>query len=134
MSTFNSAATTVRGAVVLGRQPARSLDPGVTPAAREHLTDRAAQTNRGGVAQRHGAPTASEVVAPSRFPHLTFNLTRREREILVLLCQRLTDLEIATALFISRRTAECHVSHILGKLGVSSRREVAAVAARHGLI
>lgn len=63
-----------------------------------------------------------------------FNLTRREREVLTLLCQRLTDSEIATALFISPRTASGHVANVLGKLGVSSRRDVAAYAARHGLV
>jgi non-specific serine/threonine protein kinase len=61
-------------------------------------------------------------------------LTRREREVLGLLCQHLTDPEIAAALFIGPRTVNTHVANILGKLGVASRREVAALAARHGLI
>lgn len=63
-----------------------------------------------------------------------FDLTRREREVLTLLCQRLTDSEIAEALFLSPRTASKHVGNILGKLGVNSRREVAALAARRGLV
>ncbi|HEX2282642.1 MAG TPA: LuxR C-terminal-related transcriptional regulator [Thermomicrobiales bacterium] len=62
-----------------------------------------------------------------------FALTRREREILALLCHRLTDPEIADQLFLSPRTASKHVGNILGKLGVSSRREAAALAARYGL-
>jgi predicted ATPase/DNA-binding CsgD family transcriptional regulator len=61
-------------------------------------------------------------------------LTRREREILTLLCQRLTDLEIAEQLFISPYTASKHVSNVLGKLGVANRREAAAFAVRHGLV
>jgi DNA-binding NarL/FixJ family response regulator len=61
-------------------------------------------------------------------------LTRREREILSLLCQRRTDLEIAEHLFISPKTAGKHVSNILGKLGVANRREAAAVAVRHALL
>jgi len=60
-------------------------------------------------------------------------LTRRERDVLALLCARLTDLEIAERLFLSPRTVEGHVSHLLGKLGASNRREAAAAAARLGL-
>jgi DNA-binding CsgD family transcriptional regulator len=73
----------------------------------------------------HTAP-ASQVEA--------FDLTRREREILTFLCQRLTDHEIADALFISPYTASKHVSNVLGKLGVANRREAAALAARHALV
>jgi predicted ATPase/DNA-binding CsgD family transcriptional regulator len=62
-----------------------------------------------------------------------FGLSRREREVLALLCQRLSDAEIGEALSISPRTASSHVAHIYDKLGVSSRREAAALAARHGL-
>ena len=55
-------------------------------------------------------------------------LTRREREVLGLLCLRLTDKEIAAALRISRRTASQHVTHILHKLRVPNRRQAALVA------
>jgi DNA-binding CsgD family transcriptional regulator len=51
-------------------------------------------------------------------------LSAREREILPLLAARWTDREIATVLCISHRTVTTHVSHIFGKLGISSRREV----------
>jgi DNA-binding CsgD family transcriptional regulator len=61
-------------------------------------------------------------------------LTRREREVLTLLCERLTDPEIAERLFISPYTASKHVSNLLGKLGVVNRRQAAALAARHGLV
>jgi predicted ATPase/DNA-binding CsgD family transcriptional regulator len=61
------------------------------------------------------------------------DLTRREREILSLLCQRLTDPEIAERLFLSPRTVEKHVGNIFGKLGVARRREAAAFAVRSGL-
>jgi predicted ATPase/DNA-binding CsgD family transcriptional regulator/Tfp pilus assembly protein PilF len=63
-----------------------------------------------------------------------FDLTRREREVLALLCQRHTDPEIAEALFISPYTASKHVSNVIGKLGVTNRREAAALAARHALV
>jgi DNA-binding CsgD family transcriptional regulator len=61
-------------------------------------------------------------------------LTRRERDVLQLLCQRLTDPEIAETLFVSPRTASNHVGNILAKLGASNRREAAAIAARNGLV
>ncbi|MDF3042825.1 MAG: LuxR family transcriptional regulator, partial [Thermomicrobiales bacterium] len=64
----------------------------------------------------------------------TPDLTRREREVLGLLCQRLTDAEIAGRLFLSPRTVEHHVSSLLGKLGVANRRDAAALAARLALV
>lgn len=54
-------------------------------------------------------------------------LSCREREVLRLLALRYTDREIADRLFISYRTVTTHVSNILNKLGVDSRREAAAV-------
>jgi DNA-binding CsgD family transcriptional regulator len=62
------------------------------------------------------------------------DLTRREREILRLLCQHLTNSEIADHLFISPKTAENHIGHILAKLGAANRRDAAAVAIRLGLV
>jgi DNA-binding NarL/FixJ family response regulator len=58
-------------------------------------------------------------------------LTRRETEVLRLLAEGLTNREIAAALFISPKTAEHHTSRVYAKLGVSSRAEAAAFAARN---
>jgi len=60
-------------------------------------------------------------------------LTAREFEIVTHLVRRHTDQEIARQLFISTRTVTTHVSAVLRKLGVSSRRDVAARAAELGL-
>ncbi len=67
-------------------------------------------------------------------PAAPFNLTRREQEVLALVCQHLTDAQIAEKLFLSPRTASNHVANILSKLGVANRREVIAFATRHGLV
>ena len=59
-------------------------------------------------------------------------LTAREREVLRLIAEGRSNREIGAALFISAKTASVHVSNILGKLGVASRTEAAAVALRDG--
>ena len=61
-------------------------------------------------------------------------LTRREREVLALLCHRLTDPEIAHLLCIGTRTVESHVARILAKLHARNRREAASFALSAGLI
>ena len=58
------------------------------------------------------------------------SLTSREREVVTLLAAGASNRRIAQQLFISEKTASVHVSHILAKLGVSSRLEAAAVAHR----
>ena len=73
---------------------------------------------------RHlGAPTRAA-------PRLAGPLTKREGEVLNLLRRGLTNREIGDRLFISAKTAEHHVSQILGKLGVRRRAEAVAYATR----
>ena len=60
-------------------------------------------------------------------------LTAREREVAVLIAQGLTNRDIAQKLVVSERTAENHVQHVLNRLGLRSRAQVAAWAVHNGL-
>ncbi len=53
-------------------------------------------------------------------------LSRRELEVAKLVAEGRTNREVASALFLSEKTVETHMSHILAKLGVSSRTHIAA--------
>ena len=53
-------------------------------------------------------------------------LTAREREVAALIAQGLSNRDIAARLVISARTAETHVQHIMVKLGLTARAQIAA--------
>jgi DNA-binding NarL/FixJ family response regulator len=67
---------------------------------------------------------------PTRRKGLPFGLTPREYEVLGLLMDGRAQPQIATELFISSKTAATHIQRILGKLGVKSRAQAVALAAR----
>jgi NarL family two-component system response regulator LiaR len=99
--------------------------------------DELAQTIRAAHAGRATyAPEATQALfhAAVQTPVPGVDLTKREREVLVLLVEGLNNTQIAARLYVSAATVKTHVGHILGKLGVSSRTEAAAVAVRSGLI
>ncbi len=60
-------------------------------------------------------------------------LTERERDVLRLLGQGMSNKQIASALFITEGTARTYVSNILGKLGLTSRTQAALYAVEHKL-
>ncbi len=60
-------------------------------------------------------------------------LTPREVEVLRLVAVGKTDVEIADALFLSKRTVGTHLTNILAKLELANRAGAAAWAVRHGL-
>jgi DNA-binding CsgD family transcriptional regulator/tetratricopeptide (TPR) repeat protein len=80
-------------------------------------------------------PAAPDVVSPEGGGQRDnpFDLTERELQVLPFLAAGYTNRQIGEALFISQSTAGVHVSRILGKMGVASRVEAAAVAVRTGL-
>lgn len=88
------------------------------------------------LARRARVDLAEEAVPSPRppVPADPFNLTRRERQVLSLLCEGYSNRMIAGTLFISDKTASVHVSNIMSKLGVSSRGEAAALANRLELL
>jgi DNA-binding NarL/FixJ family response regulator len=85
-------------------------------------------------------PIASKVLRGYAAVHTTSGgglrseLTVRELEVLELMCQGLTNQEIADRLSISPRTAEAHTSSIISKLGAHDREDAVRVAARENLI
>lgn len=71
------------------------------------------------------------VVVP---PRRKAPITTREREVLRLVAQGLSDRRMATRLRLSEHTIHRHISNILTKLGASSRSAAVAQAVRHALI
>jgi RNA polymerase sigma factor (sigma-70 family) len=61
-------------------------------------------------------------------------LSEREREVLVLLAQGVSNREIAEKLVITEGTVKAHVSNILGKLQAENRTQAANIAHRYGLV
>lgn len=92
-------------------EPAAAALPRLEQFTRNHVTARRAAD---------GTPGEAIDVALARL-----GLTRREAEVARLVSARRTDQEIADELYLSVRTVTTHVSAILRKLGVSSRRDVA---------
>ena len=61
-------------------------------------------------------------------------LTDREREVLALIAEGLSNQEIATKLFISIKTVQTHRTHIMEKLDLHNRAQLVRYAIRKGLI
>ncbi len=61
------------------------------------------------------------------------DLTERELEVVALVAQGLSNREIAERFVISEKTVKTHVGHILAKLGLKDRTQLAIHAIRHGL-
>jgi DNA-binding NarL/FixJ family response regulator len=79
-------------------------------------------------------------VDPALIPSLTVGrdggnlLTAREREILQLLADGMSNADVAGQLFISQETVKSHVRHILAKLEAETRTQAVAIALREAMI
>jgi DNA-binding NarL/FixJ family response regulator len=96
-----------------------SGDSVVAPSTTRRLIDQFAAHLPGG---EHDAP--SELA----------DLTDREREVLTLVAQGLSNGEIAQRLFVSEATVKTHVGRVLAKLGLRDRVQAVVYAYEHGLV
>jgi DNA-binding CsgD family transcriptional regulator len=125
---YPAAIALVRGAAIAlsgagGREAAAARLRRAAPIA-ERLGARPLAEQIADLSRRVGDSPAGDA-APSGN---RLGLTGREFEVLRLVAAGQSNRAIATALFISPKTASVHVSNILGKLGVSTRTEAAAKA------
>ena len=78
------------------------------------------------LSRRGRLPAGSSPDKPPR----RLGLTEREAEVLDLLAEGRTNRQIGDVLFISEKTVSVHVTNLLRKLGVDSRREAAEISRR----
>jgi len=82
---------------------------------------------------RVAARVIQELRSPAR-EEIAPDLSEREREVLRLIAEGISNAEIAERLIISENTVKSHVSNILGKLHLADRTQAAVYAWREGLV
>jgi DNA-binding NarL/FixJ family response regulator len=85
------------------------------------------------VTRRLIAHFAGQARTPARTPPGLAELTEREREVLSLVAEGLSNAELAQTLHVSLPTAKTHVSRILAKLGARDRTQLVILAYQSGL-
>jgi DNA-binding NarL/FixJ family response regulator len=86
------------------------------------------------VTRRLVSEFAARTKQPSGPPTALAELTSREREVMALVAEGLTNSEIGERLFMSPATARTHVSRILSKLGARDRTQLVVMAYESGLV
>ncbi|MFF5279643.1 response regulator [Streptomyces sp. NPDC000133] len=101
-------------------------EPVLSPAAVKLLITTVASAENGAVLSRDGDRDEAD--------RLLVRLGRREREVALAVGQGKTNAEIAAALHMSVPTVKAHVSHILTKLNLTNRVQIALVVYRAGIV
>jgi DNA-binding NarL/FixJ family response regulator len=105
--------------LLFGIRAVHSGDAVVAPSTTRRLIDRFAP-----MLPTDGADTAPDLAG----------LTSREREVLALIAQGLSNTEIAHRLFVSEATVKTHVGRVLAKLGLRDRVQAVVFAYETGLV
>jgi NarL family two-component system response regulator LiaR len=82
------------------------------------------------------SPEATEALIHQykQTPDISFNLTEREREVLALLVEGNSNIEISNRLTISMATVKYHITNVFTKLGAKNRVEAATIALENNLV
>jgi DNA-binding NarL/FixJ family response regulator len=94
----------------------------IDPAVQHHLVDAITAAP---------PPALTAAQAAARLPG---GLTPREAEVLALVADGLSNIEIAARLVVSEATVKTHVSHLLTKIGARDRAQAVGYAYQHGLV
>ena len=82
--------------------------------------------------RRHLRPVEPEVHPPVK--HTVSTLSERELEVVRLVAEGLSNKEISSRLSLSDKTVKNHISHILAKMNLTARTQVAVYAIRAGIV
>ena len=88
-----------------------------------------------GLLRSAGITTPRRLSSGSQVPPelRALGVTARELDVLVLVGERLSNKEVANRLYLSHRTIDKHVQHLLAKTGLADRSQLAAMASAMGL-
>lgn len=124
-SVFDALQAGARGYLLKGATPQETIHAIRAVARGEAIFSPSAAERLIGFFEQQPTPATS---AP--FP----DLTEREREVLALMAQGLTNAAIAERLVLSPKTVRNHVSNIFSKLGVSDRTQAVILAREAGMV